>query len=292
MKNLDIDCFENKGFIVVKDIFSEDEIKSMRRSYKEMKNFCVENNLYNTLEGSPDLFLLKGDLCSFPYLKKFNYLVFNEKIVNVVKKLIGEEVIYFGESNCQSGPTPGGFHKDNRLNDRENRNGLDFIGDYPLVRVAIYLQDSDIYSGGLKIMPGSHKIPTSKFLTGGLNLSAKAGDLVIWKLTTSHSGHAKKLKFFKNISFHPRFEKLIPSKFENKKNIERRAMFIVYGAPGAHLERYIEYFKNRDDYKDYLKYAGFSKETEDLAIKAGVKHVKPIKDYGIDQNLFSASDTE
>lgn len=287
MNSKDKNSFDKKGFLVVKNIFSEEEISSLRQAYKNMKDLCIERNLCNSLENSPELFLLKGDLCSYPQLKPFKYLVFDERIINVVKKLIGDEITYFGESNCQSGPTPGGYHKDNRLEDRENLNGLDYVGNYPLVRVAIYLQDSDLYSGGIKIMPESHKIPSSKFKSGGLNVKAKAGDLVIWKLTTSHSGHAKRIKYFKNISFHPRIEHFIPSKLENKQNIERRAMFIVYGAKSDHLDRYIKYFRGRDDYKDYLKYAGTSKEINQLALSAKVKLIKPTKDYGINQELFS-----
>ena len=146
--------------------------------------------------------------------------MFEPRILSAVKKLIGEEIVYFGESNTQSGPTLGGFHKDNRVCDRENEAGLDFVGDYPLVRVGIYLQDSDIYSGGLKIVPGSHKIPTSKFRIGGNNIAAKAGDIVVWKLTTTHSGHAKRLKILNNISLHPRIESYIPSLLENINPIE------------------------------------------------------------------------
>ena len=122
MNSKDKNSFDKKGFLVVKNIFSEEEISSLRQAYKNMKDLCIERNLCNSLENSPELFLLKGDLCSYPQLKPFKYLVFDERIINVVKKLIGDEITYFGESNCQSGPTPGGYHKDNRLEDRENLN--------------------------------------------------------------------------------------------------------------------------------------------------------------------------
>ena len=130
---------------------------------------------------------IKGDLCSFRELDDFDFVVCNKRIVEGVKSLIGDDLVYFGESNTQTGTAARGNHKDNRIIDREDASGYDWKGDYSLVRVGLYLNDSDSTSGGLKVIPGSHKIPTSHFYRGGVNVSAKAGDLVVWFLTTTHS---------------------------------------------------------------------------------------------------------
>mgnify|MGYP007000149766 len=98
----------------------------------------------------PEANFILGDLTSFKELEPFDFLVFNKNIVDIVKSLIGTDIVYFGESNTQSGIAIRGNHKDSRISDREDGSGMDWQGNYPLVRVAIYLNDSDIYSGGVK----------------------------------------------------------------------------------------------------------------------------------------------
>lgn len=280
----EIDRFESDGYLVVKDVIPVKEIQELRSAFKIIreKSKNAGNSLYDPKY--PDASFLLGDLSSFSELEPFNFVVFNKNIIEIVKSLIGTDIVYFGESNTQSGIAIRGNHKDNRVSDREDGLGMDWQGSYPLVRVAIYLHDSDIYSGGIKIMPGSHKIPTSRYHGGGVNVDAKAGDLVIWKLTTTHSGNAKRLKMFKNLSLHPRIEDFIPSIFERHNPIERRAMFVVYGATGDHLDRYIKYFGDRPDNKRVLELAGTSKIVSELAELEGVKLFCPTDSYGAEVN--------
>ena len=283
----EINSFESEGYLVVKDVIPIRQIQEIRDAFEVIreKSKNAGNVFYDPKY--PDASILWGDLCSFAELEPFDFLVFNKNIINIVKSLIGSDIVYFGESNTQSGVAVRGYHKDSRISDREDGSGLDWKGDYPLVRVAIYLQDTDVYSGGVKIMPGSHKMPTSKFRGGGVNVDAKAGDLVIWKLTTTHSGNAKRFKFMKNLSLHPRIEDFIPATFESPNPIERRAMFVVYGAPGDHLKRYIKYFGDRSDNKRALRLAGKSVSLDEYAKHAGVKLVRPTEDYGEDLNIAS-----
>lgn len=272
--------FDKDGYILVRNVFEKYEIEKLREKYQEMVISSQERDLVDTVEGYKGHKLLKGDLCSFNELEEFNYLVFDKRIVSIAKKLIGDELIYFGDSNTQSGSVPGGNHKDNRIEDRENPDGMDWKGEYPLIRIAIYLQDADKYSGGVKITPGSHKIATSRFFSPGLNVPSRIGDVVIWKLTTTHSGHAKRLKLFKDFSIHPRLEKFIPSFIENKSFKERISFFIVYGAKSDHLDRYIQYFIKRDINREYLENSGLNDHIDNLALERGIKLVRPIAQYG------------
>lgn len=280
----EIDRFESEGYLLVKDVISTKQIQEIRDAFEIIREKSIRAGNVVLDPKYPDATWLQGDLSSFSELKPFDFLVFNKNIVDIVKLLIGTNIVYFGESNTQSGLAIRGNHKDSRICDRENSSGLDWQGDYPLVRVGIYLNDTDVYSGGVKIMPRSHKIPTSKFRRGGVNVDAKAGDLVIWKLTTTHSGNAKRLKFMKNLSLHPRIEDFIPTMFERLNPIERRAMFVVYGATGDHLERYLKYYESRSDVKRTLRLAGTSAVLSERAKFAGVKLVRPTSDYGADVN--------
>ena len=280
----EIDRFESDGYLVVKDVIPVQQIQEIRDAFEIIreKSKKTGNVLYDAKY--PDASILWGDLTSFSELEPFNFVVFNKNIVDIVKSLIGSDIVYFGESNTQSGVAVRGYHKDSRISDREDASGMDWQGVYPLVRVAIYLNDTDVYSGGIKIMQGSHKIPTSFFRGGGVNVDAKAGDLVIWKLTTTHSGNVKRMRIFKDLSFHPRIEDFIPAMFDSHNPIERRAMFVVYGATGEHLERYIKYFGDRSDNKRALRLAGTSVSLNEHAKLAGVKLVRPTNDYGAELN--------
>lgn len=284
LEQKDIDKFESDGYLVVKNVIPVKQIQALRDAFEILREKSKNAGNVNYDPNYPEASFILGDLTSFSELKPFNFLVFNKNIVEIVKSLIGTDIVYFGESNTQSGTAIRGNHKDSRISDREDGSGMDWQGNYPLVRVAIYLNDSDIYSGGVKIMPGSHKIPTSRYRGGGVNVDSKAGDLVIWKLTTTHSGNAKRLKIFKNLSLHPRIEDFIPSIFECHNPIERRAMFLVYGATGDHLDRYIKYFGDRPDNKRTLRLTGTSKIVSELAEHEGVKLIRPADDYGAEVN--------
>lgn len=280
----EIDRFQSDGYLLVKDVIPVHQIQEIRDAFEVIreKSKKAGNILYDSKY--PDASFIGGDLTSFAELEPFDFVVLNKNIINIVKALIGSDIVYFGESNTQSGVAVRGNHKDSRISDREDASGMDWQGVYPLVRVAIYLNDTDVYSGGVKIMPGSHNIPSSHFRGGGVNVAAKAGDLVIWTLTTTHSGNAKRFKFMKNLSLHPRFEDFIPSIFERVNPIERRAMFVVYGATGEHLERYMKYFAGRLDVKQALRLAGTNTKLSELAELAGVKLVRPASDYGAEVN--------
>lgn len=85
-----------------------------------------------------------------------------------------------------------GFHKDSV--DRKNAKGNDWQDDYSLIRVGIYLQDHSCHSDGLVIRNQSHK--TMDLRTGKkINVPSQKGDVIIWYLTTTHSGNAKRLRF-------------------------------------------------------------------------------------------------
>ena len=280
----EISKFNSDGYLLVKNVIPDKQIQDLRDAFEIIREKSKKAGNVHYDVNYPEASFLSGDLTSFSELKPFNFLVFNRDILEIVKSLIGNDLVYFGESNTQSGEAIRGNHKDSRISDQEDGSGLDWQGDYPLVRVAIYLNDTDVYSGGVKIMPGSHKIPTSFFRGGGVNVNAQVGDIVIWKLTTTHSGNAKRFKFFKNLSLHPRIEDFIPSIFERKNPLERRAMFIVYGATGDHLDRYIKYYADRPDNKKILRLAGTSKLVSKLAKLSQVKLIYPTDDYGADVN--------
>ena len=255
------------------DLIEEKNLNKKQATINSRKSFAGFNR-------KTDQVLILGDLLAYKELRDYEFLIFNKKIIKIVKQILGENICYFGESNMQSGEGDRGFHSDNRIVDRENPDGEDWKGEYPLIRIGLYLNDTRGYSGGVKIMPKSHKMPTSKFKRGFVNVSSNLGDIVIWKFTTTHSGNFKRLKFFNNLCLHPRVEDYIPSWLEKHNPDKRRGVFFTYGAEGEHLSRYLNYIRNRQDYVRYFRYSGTSLDVKELSIKTGIKIIKPINDYG------------
>src|SRR3954462_4462530 len=97
----------------------------------------------------------KGDILSKDELR---YTVLDDRILHLVKTVLGGNPVYWGDSNYHFGVGFRGFHRDNV--DRTDMTAPDWDGDYPIVRLAIYLQDHKNYSGGLKIRVGSHVNPS------------------------------------------------------------------------------------------------------------------------------------
>lgn len=276
--------FEYDGFIVVKDIFSIDEISDIRDNLRSFAEEMTNTPVQIENKDFPASRFFHADLCAVDGLKDYNYIVFNPKIINIIKKIIGEDVVYFGESNVHIGEGLRGFHRDSRYSDRRNPNGPDYRSDYNLVRVAIYLHDCDLFSGGVKIVPGSHDGRNGSGLAGQ-NVDSVKGDIVIWKLTTLHSGNAKRVKGCNKLSLLPRLEEKLPKIIESKNPLERMAMFAVFGAPGEHLERYLDYFQRREDCMQSIRYCGVGDNLHILAEASGVKWLKPVEFYGANSSM-------
>ena len=74
--------FHSDGYVVIRNLFSSEEITDLRKAFNKMREYCVNNNLLNVQKDSPNLYLLKGDLCSYHQLRFLNYLVFEPRILS------------------------------------------------------------------------------------------------------------------------------------------------------------------------------------------------------------------
>ena len=95
--NLDLKKFNKDGYLLVRSVFSKEEIEILRKKYKGMVASSEKKNLVDSIEGFNNHKLLIGDLCSFDELKEFDYLVFDNRIISIVKALLGDEIFYFGK---------------------------------------------------------------------------------------------------------------------------------------------------------------------------------------------------
>ncbi|MDP3792251.1 MAG: hypothetical protein Q8Q89_00825, partial [bacterium] len=218
-------------------------------------------------------------------------------ILDITKQILGPKLVYFGESSMMIGIRAGrGFHRDNA--DRENSAAQDWqVDNFPIIKMAIYLQDHKKFGSGIKIRKGSHRIddfiidpnnPGIKHQEQGkgkiYNVPSQAGDLIIWSLRLAHSVNAIRLKLFPNICLPPntekRVDKYLPKFLQSKLPEERKFISIAFGAPSSELDRYIKYYVERGDFHEHWKRSAYTDEILKLAATNDVEIRKPIPEYG------------
>ncbi len=201
-------------------------------------------------------------------------MLLDDRILNIVRQLLGQEIVYFGDSAFQFGVGFRGFHRDNV--DREFNKGDDWKGDYPIVRFGIYTQDHKNYSGGLKVKQGSHKNKTGKSVL----LDIEVGDFAIWNLRTLHSGNAVRLKLFPNFVL-DYFERFVPSFLKVDESQERILAACSFAKKGPELDRYInEYMNKAEPVKLNMKNSPLTTQALNELAEKGIELVRPNSDYG------------
>lgn len=277
MSNLIIDKqkFEEDGYLLVPNVFTEQEINHFRNLAYEQ--YAIDTQKKITFE-LPHLATKakynKGDLLS---KQKLHTILLDDRILAIAKTILGsDDIIYFGDSTYQIGTGLRGFHRD--CIDRTDLTGPDWQGEYTLIRIGIYLQNHKDYSGGLKIKVGSHKRADGNTVFVGNNV----GDVALWSLKTLHSGNAVRLKVLPNFSInHGKGEGLIPNFLKKDQQLERVSLFMTFALKSSHLDRYInEYSLKRTDTLDNLRVSIFSSEALALAQQKQVQVLKLVPEQG------------
>ncbi|NQY05580.1 MAG: hypothetical protein HRT68_05075 [Flavobacteriaceae bacterium] len=213
---------DTNGWIHIKNVFTKEEVATIRE------------NAINTTSH-------KGDVLSNPKLKS---VLINDKVMTILKEALGtDSLIYFGDSTALVGNNDSGFHKDSR--DRKKPESNEWHDThYSLVRIGVYTQDHSNHSGGLVIRDKSHLNQSTK-IGEIINVKSEVGDLLVWKLTTSHSGNARVPKWNPKKAYDPKFSKKIPGFLIQKAIEPRAAIFATFGKEDEYSDLYIEYLKSR-----------------------------------------------
>lgn len=265
--NLTIDKqrFEQDGYLVVKHVFTPEEINHLRDDAYKQYEIDKAKKLDFQLPNLPTKAkYAKGDLLSKDLLR---HALLDDRILAIARRILGsDDLIYFGDSSYQIGTGLRGFHRDNI--DRTDLNGPDWQGEYTLVRLGIYLQDHKNYSGGLKIKVGTHKSADGR----PVFVDSEAGDVAIWSLKTIHSGNAVRLKMFPDYSINTSGkENMVPSFLKKDQQQERISLFMTFALKSSHLDRYIsEYILKRKETVEHIKHSVYDDATLALAKQ---KHV-------------------
>jgi hypothetical protein len=286
--------FNKYGVIVLKEYMSRNIRNTLRNILKaKLERSRTRGNVLK-YDKYPSADFLLGDVLSIRELEEYDYVFFNDELVQVLKiMLCSKEIIYYSDSNIQFDAAERGFHKDNT--ERYDANSDDWIGDYGLLRAGFYCEDHVNHSGGLKVRLKSHKLENSRSKLNPNKISAHAGrsidiksefgDLLIWSMRLTHSGNYKKIKLLPNISVHPRLEKILPKYLVAPEQERRNAMFCSFGKPGKHLDSYIKKFDSRGpEVRRYLETARRPEEVVSYLASRGITQIKPTEYVGVNDN--------
>lgn len=266
--------FDEEGFLLIKNVFSKEEIAQIRKdAYASFEQDKKKNLTFKHPSKMSNAVYAKGDILSKDELRQW---LLDDRILHLVKVVLGGNPVYFGDSNYHFGTGFRGFHRDNV--DRTDMTAPDWEGNYPIVRLAVYLQDHKNYSGGLKIRIGSHINSSGK----PVFVDSEEGDVVIWNLRTMHSGNAVRFKFFKNLMVNKATrEGMIPAFMKKDQQKERATLFMTFALRSKHLDRYIQKIMvDREDHMDYLKASRFDPNVLETAKQKNLDILKIIPEYG------------
>lgn len=232
--NYERETLKTKGWVLIKNVFNSIEIEQFRNdaiAYRKSESV--------------------GDLLSDNSLNK---IIIDDRILNIAGGLLEDTPVYFGDSTATvhsiDNRISHGFHKDSA--DKNDGNAPDFKTEYSVLRVAVYLQDHSEHSQGLIVRNGSHKVANTTTGTSVI-VPSEPGDVIVWYLTTTHSGNAKRLKHIKNwvvaddgvskVS-HFLYYRMPPFMIAPEEK-ERISLFMTFSKNDDHYNRYIKFLKKR-----------------------------------------------
>lgn len=237
-----VSFYKENGYLKIPNFLTDEEVSKFKSACKKR---------------------IVGDLGG---LKEFDYITLQPRVVNIMKDLLGEEILYPGLSFSRTEDFPDkfgsrGFHSDVAYEDNN------LSPDYPIINTGFYLQDQTNWSGALKVIPKSHtrKCIYTRSITEGIrkiirfilkgdlksafsvfdlshsiNLDNSPGDMFIWSTRIHHSGYGLRLRFFPNVSLHPLIENFLPKWSHIPLNPERDVILTIYAAPSKIFEEYLK----------------------------------------------------
>ena len=237
------ETFWKDGYVKIKAVFDKREITNLRKY------------ILNIHETYPDK-LKNKDLMLDSVIRKY---LLDSRVISIVKEILTNKVTYFGDSSCtlyENHKNVGSYHKD--CTDRLDPNAPDWQSPYPLIRVALFLQDHKKQGGGVILGKKSHNHLFKKrslqvfyeevfgLLSGNFKyIDSEIGDLVIWNLRTTHCPLGKYIKYSFKRPVSGRLNKLIPDFCKKSFSGKRLLLQTTYGSKSKHLNRYIDYLKTR-----------------------------------------------
>jgi len=271
------EAFRSEGYVRFPRMFSAEEVRALRETVQRIRERERRSNSLQTDPRFPKVVYIQGDLLAHRELESVSYVLFEPRVLACARRLLGERLVYFGDSSLQLGEGARGFHRDNV--DRKDPAGPDWTGEYGVLRFGLYLQDHSRHSGGLKLRPRSHRQPNARGC-GAVDVDIEPGDLLAWSLKMVHSGNNVRLRGFPRLCLHPRVERFVPSFLRVPEEAERFAVFFTYGAPGLHVDRFMSFLGGREDYREHWRRCYVNPSILERARALGIEIRTSIAGYG------------
>jgi hypothetical protein len=238
------------GFVIFKNILECDSLMKARDEILKLDESFLEMHIHNTNTRNPVVYqTYKKD----PFtLKSIQDLFIGTNFIKSIKNAtMANCLTYFGDSTVMIGEGQRGFHKDNIHAHQNDMHSIDYAPDYDLYRLGIYLQDTKNYSGGIQFRKNSH-MHAGRWKGTIVNADAELGDVVCWKLTSTHSGNTLKLRLFPSFNIIPRVSSYLPRTLFKDYEDKRVAVFITFAAKGSdYLKPYLTDLRSRKYFKDF-----------------------------------------
>lgn len=264
---IDKEKLDRDGFLLVKGVLSKEQVEKLRETaYRTIVNDKKSNSMFIHRHAENHL----GCLSNIP---EFKDLILNDKVVSIASQSLGGKPLFFGDSIFEIGIGNRGFHKD--TSERKNENHPDWLEkEYPIYRIAFYLEDHKMHSGGLKVRIGSNSsIKTN--VGKPYIVPSEAGDAVVFSLKTSHAGNAVRLKLFPNLSLHNSLEKRIPKFLMIPEEKERVSIFLTYALKSDALDRYMNFMFKHKVYQKRIELSEYPDElVEEIKSKIDFLNIK------------------
>jgi len=275
------------GFCAVKGVFSPEEMAA------------IEADMKSASEDSD------GNIPDLLSCEKLRWVMLNDRIMSVAHALLGQELVYYGETAVNYEATAGKYTNnpynelhfdargmpDNLVDIWQPPSNSDHI--FGAYRFGIYLRDYSLSSGGLKVAVKSHLGDPDPFERAELaekrtikgrsgsgnfthlaptfelfNVPTEPGDVVVWNLRTMHAAGALKLKDYPDAAMHPRLEgKLLKSAphMFEPSASPRNAIFFDYGRPCEDVDLHIKHRSQLSSEKNFSEMRRLRFDTHDIA---------------------------
>ena len=152
-KHSDKQSFQRDGYYVLPALFGSDESAYWKAEISAL--FGLSDNQEASKDGAGITYALADGVTA---REQFWPVIFNTKLIKVIRSLIGQDVRYTQHSDLHINLPGGRWHRDNAC--REYGVGPDWDESnepYSVVRVAIYLSEYSESNSSLVVLPGSHK---------------------------------------------------------------------------------------------------------------------------------------
>jgi len=223
--------FQQRGYILAKDILTEDTVRDLVRQLDELSHRWQKIGAWTVPDGVTQV-------------SRFWPLIFNDRLLEIVRELTGPDVRFLQHNDLHVGFSSYNWHRDSVNRRLGEGRDWDETEPYRIVRVGFYLHPRAESAFRLGLIPGTHRLDTAtnrrarerlekamgsysliQRMLFGANpspataewLSPAAGDAVIFDPRIIHTG--------------------------SRSTGPKYAIFLAYGVPNSHYFDHAAYYR-------------------------------------------------